>query len=336
VCWQDDMRDQGWSRCQRARSARVPATSVRAANDVIAPGRNLESALVVSVLFAFAAAFTNALNVVTQHVASTAAPVKDRGRRLALYLIRNPLWLFGVAAMIGSFVFQALALYNGRLSVVQSVLVTELVFSLVIGSFWLRRHVAAAAWVSASVTAAGLAVFLIMAEPRGGHPQATTQAWLPALLTCGGLAALLTVLASRGSPVRRAALYAAAAGIVWATLATLLKSATDVLAGHGAPAVLANGAAYGVVVAGIAGTVLSQAALHRGPLAVSQSLMVIVDPVVSIILGVWLYGEHFVGGPLQISLGAVGFAAMVVGVVFLAATAPSFAATPDTQSAAAP
>ena len=36
--------------------------------------------------------------------------------------------------MIGSFVFQALALYNGRLSVVQSILVTGLVvFSLVIG-----------------------------------------------------------------------------------------------------------------------------------------------------------------------------------------------------------
>ena len=86
----------------------------------------------VSVLFAFAAAFTSALNVVTQHVASTAATANDKGWRLALYLVRNPLWLFGVAAMISSFVFQALALYNGQLSVVQSILVSELVFSLVI------------------------------------------------------------------------------------------------------------------------------------------------------------------------------------------------------------
>ncbi len=287
----------------------------------------------VGVLFAFAAAFTSAVNVVTQHVASTAAPRKDRGRRLALYLIRNPLWLFGVAAMIGSFVFQALALYNGRLSVVQSILVTELVFSLVIGSLWLRRNVVAAAWVSASVTSAGLAVFLIMAEPRGGHPEATSQAWLPALLTCGGLAALLAVLAGRGSPVRRAALYATASGIVWATLATFLKSTTDVLAVDGAPAVLGHGAVYGVVVAGIVGTVLTQAALHSGPLAVSQSLMVIVNPFVSILLGVWLYGEHFVGGPVQIGLGVVGFAVMVVGVVFLAKTAPSFAAAPVAPSA---
>ncbi len=287
----------------------------------------------VSVLFAFAAALTSALNVVTQHVASTSAPGKDRGRRLALYLIRNPLWLFGVVAMIGSFVFQALALYNGRLSVVQSILVTELVFSLVVGALWLRRHVMPAAWVSASVTSAGLAVFLIMAEPQGGHPGATAQAWLPALLTCGGLAALFAALASRGTPVRRAALYATASGIVWAALATFLKSATDVLAADGAPAVLVHGAVYGVVVAGIVGTVLTQAALHYGPLAVSQPFMVIVNPFVSILLGVWLYGEHFVGGPLQIGLGAFGFAAMVVGVVFLAKTAPSFEAAPVAPAA---
>jgi drug/metabolite transporter (DMT)-like permease len=290
---------------------------------------------VVSVLFAFAAAFTSALNLVTQHVASTAAPPRDRGWRLALYLIRNPLWLFGVVAMVGSFVFQAVALYNGRLSVVQSILVTELVFSLVIGSVWLRRHVTAAAWVSASVTSVGLAIFLIMAEPRGGHPQATAQAWLPALLTWGGLAAVFAVLAGRGSPVRRAALYAASSGIVWATLATFLKSATEVLATSGVPTMLVRGSVYGVIVAGIAGTVLTQAALHYGPLAVSQPVMVIVNPFVSIILGVWLYGEHFIGGPLQIGLGALGFAAMVVGVVFLATTAPSFAATPDVPSASA-
>jgi hypothetical protein len=60
--------------------------------------------------------------------------------------------------------------------------------------------------------------------------------------------------------------------------------------------------------------------------------MVIVNPFVSIILGVWLYGEHFVGGPLQIGLGVVGFAAMAVGVVCLARTAPSLEATPAVPS----
>jgi drug/metabolite transporter (DMT)-like permease len=287
-----------------------------------------------SVLFAFAAAFANALNVVTQHVASTAAPAKDKGWRLAVYLIRNPLWLFGVLAMVASFVLQAIALYNGRLSVVQSIMVTELVFSLVLARLWLGRQVVPAAWISAVVTSAGLAVFLIMSEPKGGHANATAQAWVPALLAFGGAAAILALLAARGSPVRRAALYATASGIVWALLATFLKATSDVLAANGVLAVFTHGAIYGLVVAGSVGTILTQAALHYGPLAVSQPLMVIVDPVVSVILGIWLYGEHFVGGPGEIAVGVLGFAVMVAGVIFLARTAPSFEAGPAAPSPA--
>jgi drug/metabolite transporter (DMT)-like permease len=287
---------------------------------------------VVSVLLAFAAAFSNSLNVVTQHVASTAAPPKTKGFRLAVYLVSNPLWLFGVAAMVGSFVLQAAALDHGELSVVQSILVTELVFSLVIARVWLKRGVAPAAWLSASLTSAGLAVFLVMSEPKGGHLQATRSAWLPALLTLGGVTAAFTLAAGQGSPVRRAACYATAAGIMWAALATFLKSATDLLTSKGPLAVLQHGAVYGVVAAGIVGTILSQAALHYGPLSVSQPLMVIVNPFVSVILGIWLFGEHFEGGSWKIVLGGLGFVAMIIGVVALARTAPSFEAVPDTSS----
>jgi hypothetical protein len=284
---------------------------------------------VLSVLFAFASAFTSALNVVTQHVASTAAPAKDKGWRLALYLARNPLWLFGVGSVVGSFLFQAFALYEGRISVVQSILVTELVFSLVIGRVWLRRSVVLAAWVSALVTSAGLAVFLVMSEPKGGHPQATAQAWLPALLTCGGVTAALVLLAGRGSPTRRGALYASASGLTAALMATFLKSAGDVLGRSGMLETLKQGTVYGLIVAMIVEVVLTQAALHFGPLAVSQPLMVIVNPFVSIVLGIWLYGEHFEGGGWKIAVGAIGFVAMLAGVVFLGRTAPSLAAVPS-------
>jgi drug/metabolite transporter (DMT)-like permease len=292
--------------------------------------------VVVSGLFAFGSAFATSLNLVTQHVASTAAPATVKGWRLALYLIRNPLWLFGVAAMVGAFVLQALALYNGRLSVVQSILVTELVFTLVIGRVWLRRPVAAAAWVSASVTSAGLALFLVMSQPKGGHPKATAGAWLPALLTFGAASAVLTVLAAGGSPVRRAALYGTASGVVWAVFATLVKSVTEVLGASGVVAVLEHGAIYGLVVAGIAGTVLTQAALHHGPLRVSQPLMVIVNPLVSIVLGVWLFGEQFEGSGWTIAFGAVGFGAMALGVVCLGRTAPSLEAVSREASLATP
>jgi hypothetical protein len=283
----------------------------------------------MTVVFAFAAAFCNALNVVTQHVASTAAPAPARGWRLGLYLVRRPLWLLGVAADVAAFAFQAMALYEGRLSVVQTILVTELVFSLVIGRVWLRRAVRAVAWMSASVVGVGLAIFLLVSEPEGGSRQPTPGLWLRALVMVGGAVVVLTALADRGSAVRRAALYGSAAAIAWATMATLLKSATDVLASGGLGSLLANGAVYGVIVAGAAGIILTQAALHHGPLAVSQPLMVTVDPFVSILLGVWLYGEEFVDDPVRVVFAAVGFFMIVVGVVFLSRAAPSFEAHPS-------
>jgi hypothetical protein len=102
--------------------------------------------MILTVVFALAAAFSNALNLLTQHSASLGAPKRATGWRLAVYLIRQPLWLLGGAAAVGSFVFQALALHSGPLSVVQPLLVTELVFVLVLRRVWIRQDVAAMAW----------------------------------------------------------------------------------------------------------------------------------------------------------------------------------------------
>ena len=84
------------------------------------------------IVFALLAALSNAVNEATQHIASTAAPRRSSGWRLVVYLFRNPLWLFGWVALAAAFVFQALALHNGLLSIVQPVLAVELVFMLLL------------------------------------------------------------------------------------------------------------------------------------------------------------------------------------------------------------
>jgi len=55
---------------------------------------------------------------------------------------------------------------------------------------------------------------------------------------------------------------------------------------------------------------------------VSQPLLVITDPFASIILSVWLFGEHFTDSPAKVAIGVVTFAAMAAGVVMLTRTAP--------------
>ena len=93
-----------------------------------------------------AAALCNALNVIAQHRGSIASAEKSKGWRFVVVLLRNPVWLAGWAALAGGFVFQALALHVGQLSVVQPLLVTELVFALLLRRVWLRQHIRGATW----------------------------------------------------------------------------------------------------------------------------------------------------------------------------------------------
>jgi hypothetical protein len=50
---------------------------------------------------------------------------------------------------------------------------------------------------------------------------------------------------------------------------------------------------YALAAGGVAALFLEQAALHVGPLRASQPFLVIIDPIVSIALSVWLFGERF-------------------------------------------
>jgi drug/metabolite transporter (DMT)-like permease len=259
---------------------------------------------------------------VAQHRAST-RPAANRGFiRVALYLVASPLWLLGELALVGAFVFQALALYDGQLSVVQALLVTELVFALVLRQFWIGQHIAPAAWASAGLVCVGLALFVAMSEPQDGHPVPTSKAWLSAVLVFGLGAAALALVARTGSPVRRAACYGTAAAIVWSLEAAFIKAATDSLSAFGVLGTLERWPVYAVVFGGISGTLLMQAALHVGPLSVSQPLVVTVDPFVSIILSVWIFGEHFSDSPTRIVIGVLAFCVMAAGVVLLSMTAP--------------
>jgi len=278
--------------------------------------------MILAVAFALTAAFSSAVNLITQHAASISAPKREKGWRLALYLLRHPLWLLGWAAAAGTFIFQALALHNGPMSVVQPVLVTELVFVLVLRRVWIHQQVAAAAWASVLVVCVALAVFLIAAEPSGGHPVPDTNEWLSAVLVFGGATVVLTALGRTGPPMRRAAVFAVAAALTWAMEATFLKAATDTLTAFGIPGMLIRWPVYALIGAGIAGTLLEQAALHVGPLSVSQPMLVIVNPFASIILSVWLFDERFTNSPAKVAVGVVSFAVMAAGVTMLTRTAP--------------
>ena len=283
------------------------------------------------VVFAVLAALSNAIAVVAQHLASAADELQPAGWRLILYLVRSPLWLIGAAAQIGAFAFQAVALHNGEISLVQPLLITELVLVLVLRRIWLRQSIALAAWNGAIVTCAGLAIFIVAGEPQGGRPAPASQHWIIAITVTMAATAALALAAQHGSPTRKAALWAIAAGLTWALEATFIKATTDTITKSGAGGMFAHWPVYATAAGGAAGVLLEQEALHVGPLRISQPVMVILDPVASIALSVWLFDEHFIPHAAVLAAAAAGFTAMCVGVIYLTRNAPE-TMQPDTTA----
>jgi hypothetical protein len=277
----------------------------------------------VTVLYALLAALSNALSVTTQHAASISSPKQTTGWRLVVYLFRNPLWLFGWIALAGAFIFQALALHAGQLSVVQPLLVTELVFALVLRRTWLRQAIRPVTWWAAAATCVSLAVFLATAEPQGGQPFPEGHVWIAACSATVGGAAALSLLGTRGPPARRAALLGSATAAMWALVATFIKTMTETLSQFGVAGMFAHWPVYALAAAGLATEILQQATLHAGPLSMSQPFLVIVDPIVSIGLSVWLFGEYFTEDSLRLTLGAISFIVMGAAVAVLTRTAPA-------------
>ncbi len=277
----------------------------------------------MSVVFALGAALANAVNVVTQHIASTGSPPRARGLRLVGYLFRSPLWLFGWVALAGAFVCQAVALHFGPLSTVQPLLVTELVFALVLRRGWLHQRIRGITWGAAAVTSVGLAVFLLVAEPNGGVDRPAASDWIAPVVACAGTTAVLMVVGRAGGRGRRAVLYGSAAAVVWALVAAFLKMTTDVVARNGAAGLFLQWPVYALALAGLTAEILNQATLHAGPLSLSQPFLVTVDPLVSILLSVWIFQDRFTLHAGGLVVAVLSFSTMCVGVFALTRTAPA-------------
>jgi hypothetical protein len=144
------------------------------------------------------------------------------------------------------------------------------------------------------------------------------------------VAAVLAGLARWGSPGLRAALYASSAAVMWALVATFIKATTDTLTEFGLAGMFTHWPLYALAVGSGAALFLQQAALHVGPLRASQPFLVIVDPIVSIALSVWLFNEHFTSDAGVLAMATIAFAVMCAALVLLTQT------TPATMSADAP
>jgi drug/metabolite transporter (DMT)-like permease len=222
--------------------------------------------------------------------------------------IRQSSWWFGTGGAIGGYVFQALALAHGSLLLVQPLLVSSLLFVLPLGARFSNQHVRARDWCWALLLTAALTVFVLVGQPREGHYRAPVPAWSVALGTSVPVVIVCVLAARRTAGRRRAMLLAGAVAVLLGMVAVLTKVSTHRLAVHGWHGLLAVPAPYLLVALAVTVTVLQQSAFHAGALQASVPIMLVGEPVVAVLLGVVILGEHLVvhGAGTVILVVAVG------------------------------
>ncbi|WP_406859345.1 DMT family transporter [Streptomyces sp. HUAS MG47] len=282
--------------------------------------------VLLPVVFSLFAAFSNALATVLQRRAALTVPQSDAFRPgLILDLMRRPLWLGGILAVIAAGVGQAAALATGPLSLVQPLFVLELPLALLIASLLAREKLPSALWLAVAAVVGGLGVALVAASPDGNRTHVALDRWVPALVVLSVAVVALAVAGLRRPAGRaRAGCLGAATAICYALTAALMKAAMHILDDQGIGGFLTSWQTYAFCVTGIAALLLLEHAMQGGPLVASQPALTLGDATISLALGILLYEEHIRSGWWLLPQLA-GLALIVFGVFALARSGVSAA-----------
>jgi hypothetical protein len=321
-------------------------------------------------LFALAAVLQQraARQLTARQVAAASSGEAARGRTGAVWLpasaiihhlVRNRVWRWGWAVNLVGFAAQAAALAEGSPAVVQPVMVTQLLFTLLLsgplfgrlsglvdgavaepdagsdaGTAAGRRGVRAHRmsrweWAGGGAVCAGLVVLLSVrgAAPAGGAVNR------PRLLLCSALicaaAAMLVVASGHRREVLRASLLACAAGMFTSLSAALTKATIHALADTGVAGTARDWVGYLLAATVAIGLLLGQDAFAAGPLPASMTALTITNPIVGYLLGIFAF--HTSPPASAGSLAGVAAAGLLIvsGVALLARSPVVVGALPD-------
>ena len=272
----------------------------------------------LAVVSALLAALLYALASVLQQRGAAAQPAETSLRiGLLTRLLRNPGWLLGLGCDVTGYVFQFIALGHGPLVIVQPLLVCGILFALPIGAAWSGRRLGRWDWLAAIMVCAGLAVFLIVAQPSRGKPDVSSAVWAVLLVSAGALSLALVVASLGRLDWQRAVLLSASSGVIYGLSAALTETSSHFLA-RGVVPFFGHWQPYALAVFGIGGILVAQSAFQAGSLDASLPTMSVVDPIVSILIGVTAFGESVSASKPAVAAEVLGLIVLSAGVFLLA------------------
>ena len=275
-----------------------------------------EQALAVG--FAVAGALSYAIASVTQQrAASSLASSAAFDPAVLAKLARTRRWLLSLIAVIGGYVLQAAALDFGRLVVVEPVFPIGLLFALLLAARAEGRRLNHREWTAAVAAVAGLAVFLVAAQPSGGHRTASAGPLAIAAAGAVAVAAVCCLIATKVARPHRALALSVGGGL-GAGVTDALTKTVAALAGSQLLGIFGDVRLYLLIVVGLLTFTMQQNAFRAAGLSASLPAFAVLEPLVGAMLGLIVYHEHVGGGGFRIAIEIVAVIAALWGIGRLA------------------
>ena len=203
-----------------------------------------------------------------------------------------------------------------RISIIQPLLVTTVIFALPLGYFLTGQHVGRREVLGAIVIVIGLGLYAYFGDPAGGNDSAPNSQWAVAIGIVVAVSVILLILGRGGSLSVTAAAYGTVAGMLFGVSAALTPSTLDYLH-ESVGTMLSHWECYALAVAGVGGFVLQQVSLGTGRLAPSVATVSVANPVVSILIGVLLLDETLSRPTWHIVVAVIGLGLALTGAVVI-------------------
>ncbi|MHB1865258.1 MAG: DMT family transporter [Candidatus Saccharimonadales bacterium] len=274
--------------------------------------------LVIIIVLSVIAALFNAWSAVIQRYEAGNVEASELFRKdFMKSLTKNPKWLGAFGLQILAFLFQAAALRNGSLIVVQPILTIDLIFLLFILYFEKHVPIGKREWIAILMICIGLSGTLLFASPKAGQQPYQTSSLILIICVITTLVLIAAFIVRRTkSKSYRALISAIGAGLSFALVDVFAKIVSRQVS-SGLFFIVSHWQAWALAATGIISIIMAQNTYGSGPVAVSQPTMEIIEPIAGVALGIYIFGDSVNLSPVNLLLSLICAVIACSGIVLL-------------------
>lgn len=267
----------------------------------------------IGLLLALGTAFVSVLGFLLKHRGAVASPEVEMRRpvRTSLRLFRNRWYTLGIVVAMAGWGLHVGALALAPISLVQATIAGGLVLLTVTADRLFAHEVTRREWVGVALAALGLAFLAATLGDTATHAHSEYEVARLAPFVAGLALAALAVSALAGRSLHEGALLGAAAGLFWAASDTAIKALSDDLGEASAAAILLSPLAAVILVASLAGLVVSARSLQVGKAVPVIAVTSVAANALTIAAGPVVFAEPLPEDPLGVAVRMAAFALVI-------------------------